>query len=255
MSANPPSVRSVILPPNEKSAAMGDTIGHLAHDFNNLLAAISGSASLLEMTGAAAQPDTARHVRNIQAATARGARIMQQLLALSPRTDAPIEAVAVSDLLREAQLAAGNLLGAAYTLTYFATDNLPALPCDRRQLLLVLGLLAENARDAMPQGGAFVVTARSLTIAPDEASSAGAATGQFIAFTAQDAGPGIKPEHLARLGEPFFSTKTKGKGTGLGLAIANRIARRHGGHVKIETEPGAGTRVTICLPIGTAASA
>jgi signal transduction histidine kinase len=255
MPANPSATRTVILPPNEKSAAMGDSIGHLAHDFNNLLAAISGSASLLEMAGAAAQPDTARHVRNIQAATARGARIMQQLLSLSPRTDAPIEPIAVSELLREAQHAAGSLLGAAYVLSYFAPDNLPSLPCDRRQVLSVLAVLAENARDAMPQGGTLVLTARSILITPDEAKLAGATAGEAIAFTAQDHGPGITPELMARLGEPFFTTKPKGKGAGLGLAIANRIARRHGGFVRVETEPNAGTRVTICLPIGTAAGA
>ena len=255
MSADPPILHSQILPPNDKAALLGDSLGHLAHDFNNLLAAISGSASLIEMTGAAAQPETARHVRNIHAATGRGARIMQQLLALSPRTDAPVESVSVSDLLREAQHAAGSQLGAGYVLTYFAPDNLPALPCDRRQVLLVLALLAENARDAMPQGGAIVVTARSLTLTPDEASHAGAAPGEFIAFAAQDTGTGINPEQLARIGEPFFTTKPKGKGAGLGLAIANRIARRHGGFVKIETEANAGTRVTLCLKTNVSAGA
>jgi signal transduction histidine kinase len=249
MSASSPAVVTRILPPAEKAAALGDSLGHVAHDFNNLLAAISGSASLIEMTAGQSQPETARHVRNIQAATSRGARIMQQLLALSSRTDAPLESAEPAELLRDARLTADTALGASYPTTFFASEGLPAVSCDRRQVLFALSLIIENARDAMPQGGTIIATARARPVDAAEAMAAAVSAGEFVAFTVQDAGSGIAPASADRLGEPFFTTKPKGKGSGLGLAIVNRIVRRHGGYVAIESESGAGTRVTAHFPV------
>lgn len=250
MSATAPVPLSRILPAHDQVASLGEAMGHLAHDFNNLLAAISGSASLIEMTSASTLPETVRHVRNIHAATSRGARIMQQLLTLSPRADAPFEPVKVADALREAKNAADSSFGASYPATFFAPDDLPALACDRRQLLLMLGIVVENARDAMPQGGAIVATARVKSLGGDEAALAGVAPGDYLALAVQDAGPGLDRAVMEKLGVPFFTTKPKNKGSGLGLAIANRVARRHRGFVRIDVEPGSGTRVTCHLRMG-----
>ncbi len=248
---NPPAAATFcrVLPALGQTHAMGESLGHLAHDFNNLLAAIAGSASLIEM-GGAQSAHTLRHVRNIHSATNRGARIMQQLLTLSPRTDAPFEPSSVDELLRDAKTDAERLLGPAYTVTCFAPEGLAPFTGDRRQLLMVIATLVENARDAMPQGGAIVTAARARSLAEFEAEAAGVAAGEYLALTVQDAGPGVAASAAERIGEPFFTTKPKGKGTGLGLATVNRIARRHSGFVMVDSEAGAGTRVTCHFRLG-----
>lgn len=238
-----------VLPAHDQVTGLGESFGHLAHDFNNLFAAIAGSATLIEL-GGGQTPDTLRHVHNIHAATDRGARVLQQLLALSPRTDGPLAPCTVGDVLLDAKANATGALGAAYLPTFFAPEGIPSVVADGRQIQLAIGALIENARDAMPQGGAIVVTARVRTLSDLEATAAGVSAGDYLAFTVQDAGAGIPAAAAERLGTPFFTTKPKGKGAGLGLAVVNRIARRHGGFVLVDSEAGAGTRVTCHFRLG-----
>ncbi|MDP2138269.1 MAG: ATP-binding protein [Candidatus Didemnitutus sp.] len=222
-----------------KIAALSDVAGHLAHDFNNLLAAISGSATLIEMSGAA--PEASRHVNNIKIATQRAAKVMSQLLALSARADCPFETLAVSALLNEATVAAKATLGHSHFVSFLTADNLPPISVDQSQMVQVLGALIENARDAMLGGGTILLTAHCPP--PAEGTDR-----RFVAITVQDSGSGMTPEVRARIFEPFFTTKAKSKGTGLGLSIALRSINRHGGSIEVASEAGKGTQVTCFLP-------
>jgi signal transduction histidine kinase len=110
--------------------------------------------------------------------------------------------------------------------------GLPAVRADRDQILQVLLNLIRNAVEAMPAGGALRVTARR--------------EGDAVAVSVTDSGPGIAPEDLPRVFEPYFTTKEGG--TGLGLAIARRIAEEHGGRLDLESTPGRGATFTLRLP-------
>jgi hypothetical protein len=92
-----------------------------------------------------------------------------------------------------------------------------------------------NARDAMPNGGLLAIT----TGAEDSA----------IRVEVADSGIGIAPDHLARIYDPFFTTKAPKKGTGLGLSVTYGIVREHGGTIEVESEMGRGTRFLIELPL------
>jgi signal transduction histidine kinase len=102
------------------------------------------------------------------------------------------------------------------------------------ELQQVLTNLLLNARDAMPRGGEV-----HIETAPDR-------TG-WLSLTIADTGDGMTPEALARIWEPFYTTKTSG--TGLGLAVTHRIIREHGGTVAVQSAPGRGTTFTIVLPL------
>ena len=214
-----------------KIAALSDSAGKIAHDFNNILAAISGSAALIEMGGG----DTSRHIRNIYAATNRGAEMMRHLLALSPRMDGPLTPVEPEDLLAELKTGLGDEPVSTHPLSTFASPGLGPVSLDGPQVLNALRALIDNARDAMPAGGPILVTAQA--IGADE-----------IAFSIHDSGPGLAPELQAKMFEPFFTTKPKGKGTGLGLPLVLRIVHRHGGRLLVRSEPGQGTAVTCVFP-------
>lgn len=215
----------------EKIAGLSESAGKIAHDFNNILATISGSAALLEMGGG----DPAKHIRNIQAASQRGARVMRQLLALSPRLDGDFVPTPVADLLADLASQAGETLGPSFTLSTFALPGVGDVTLDRGQVLTALGCLVENARDAMPAGGTIMVTAQGM--GSDE-----------IGISVHDSGSGVAAAARSRLFEPFFSTKPKGQGNGLGLTIALRIVHRHGGRILLRSEATTGSVFTCVLP-------
>jgi signal transduction histidine kinase len=114
-------------------------------------------------------------------------------------------------------------------------DGLPLAFGDGPKLQQVLMNLILNARDAMPHGGRLVISTES-----DEDSAV---------VEVRDTGLGIAPEHLAKIYDPFFTTKQIGKGTGLGLAVSYGIVRDHGGHIDVESKLGEGTRFQITLPL------
>jgi two-component system NtrC family sensor kinase len=114
---------------------------------------------------------------------------------------------------------------------------LPRVRCHAGQLNQVFMNLLINACDAMGDKGRIRVETRALDA-------------QRVRLEFQDEGPGIPPEMRDRVFEPFFTTKPVGQGTGLGLSLSHGIIERHGGRIWVESEPGAGTRFLIELPIG-----
>jgi CheY-like chemotaxis protein len=109
--------------------------------------------------------------------------------------------------------------------------------------------LVVNARDAMPAGGLLRVQTAEIDLGPELASrQPGAAPGPYVLLSVSDTGAGMEPAVLARAFEPFFTTKPAGQGTGLGLALVYGVVRQSGGFVKIASEPGHGTTVSVFLP-------
>jgi signal transduction histidine kinase len=119
-------------------------------------------------------------------------------------------------------------------------EGLPTIAADPNQLQeLFLGLIT-NALDAMG-------TAGTLRIIVESALSQGRSP--VVRVIVSDTGSGIPPENLAKVFEPFFTTRSSSGGTGLGLAIARRITQEHGGSIRLESEPGQGTRAIVELPV------
>ena len=126
-----------------------------------------------------------------------------------------------------------------------ATADLPVIPLDRTLFARALTNVVENATHAMPSGGRLSI---ATTAAHGAASGVtGAATGLLVCVT--DTGVGMDPEAIARIFEPYFSTKAAG--TGLGLTIAKRNVELNGGQIAVESQRGVGTTVSITLPLGT----
>ena len=138
-------------------------------------------------------------------------------------------------------------LGEAVDIRMSLAEDLWRVEADANQLENVLLNLAVNARDAMQGGGVLTISTANAVVAEGDAEE-DAAPGQYVSLAVCDTGSGMSEATLARVLEPFFTTKDVGKGTGLGLSMAYGFARQSGGHLRIESSLGRGTTVTLNLP-------
>jgi PAS domain S-box-containing protein len=228
----------------QKMEALGQLTGGIAHDFNNLLMIVSGYAQILQ--GRLGEAKDKQAVEAIRAAAARGEKLTRQLLAFSRRqTLMPV----VVDLRQRIDAVRDMLvpsLRGNIELDCDIKEKIWPVEVDLGELELALVNIAVNARDAMPEGGTITLSARNVVLKPG--SAAGALEGDFVALAIIDTGSGMSPEVLARVFEPFYTTKPVGKGTGLGLSQVHGFALQSGGAATVSSEVGKGTAVTIYLP-------
>ena len=239
----------------EKLQAVGQLTGGIAHDFNNLLAIIIGTCELLSEQ-ARSDPALRKTISQIVSAADRGASLTQRLLAFSRKQTLRPTVVDVGAMVREITPLLASTLGEKITIRHVLAPGVGKTLADAGQLESVLVNLALNARDAMPGGGEVVVEARNTTIAPDEdPGNNDLPAGDYVVLTVSDSGTGMTPEVKSRAFEPFFTTKPPGKGSGLGLSTVYGFVKQSGGSVRIDSEPGEGTRVQVYLPLVEASDA
>ncbi len=217
----------------QKFEGLGALAGGVAHDFNNLLSTVLGNVGLLRMGELDAE--AADVVANIESAARRGAEMTRTLLDFA-RTQP--ERYLIEDL-RECLLETAALVKPALPvnvrLHLDAGGEAVFARLNRGLMIQALLNLVLNARDAVGQAGDIFVGL---------CQDAGSAR-----IVVRDSGGGMDQATLKRIFEPFFTTKTAGAGTGLGLAITQRTVREHGGQMSVESKPGAGTSITITLPL------
>lgn len=231
----------------ERMQALGLLAGGVAHDFNNVLQAVSGYAEIIERRGG--DVATTRRLAQLTIdAAARGTSITRRLLAFSRRDALQAEPIEAAALLTGLQEILVHTLDPAIAVHTDAAPGLPYLIADKQQLETVLLNLATNARDAMPDGGSLTLIGAEEAVPDGAKHAAGLASGRYVRLSVVDTGAGMSAATLARVAEPFFTTKSAGKGTGLGLSMAKGFAEQSGGRFAIESRPGHGTMVTVWMP-------
>ncbi|GAA0489968.1 hypothetical protein Ade02nite_24570 [Paractinoplanes deccanensis] len=219
----------------ERLDSLGQLAGGIAHDFNNILAVISGYAAILsEELG----PEHPLHADSqaIEQAAARGSGLTRQLLIFSRLEPSRPETLDLNAVATDMQRLLARTLGEDIELRTTLSLDLPPITMDRSKLEQVIMNTAMNSRAAMPSGG-------RLTLATGVDRETG-----HVCLTIADTGCGMAPEVASRAFEPFFTTKGRGKGTGLGLATAYGVVSDAGGTITLESAPGEGTTVRVCLP-------
>ena len=251
---------------SQKLEAVGQLTGGIAHDFNNLLTVVSGNLDLV-LPKLRGDEVVLRRLGAVQAAAQRGARLTKQLLAFARRQSLEPEVIDLADGVEDiAELLDRSLRGDIRT-DFQIKPGLWPIEVDRAQLEMAILNVAVNARDAMPAGGILTIEAKNVTlggVAAAESESVSAtcleakgveARGDFVALIIGDTGVGIPSDVLKRVFEPFFTTKGVGLGSGLGLSQVYGFAKQSGGDVRIDSEMGQGTRVTLYLPRARSAAA
>jgi PAS domain S-box-containing protein len=234
----------------QRMEAVGRLAGGVAHEVNNMMTIILGFSDLLSR-GLKALDDRHREVEEIRKAALRAARITTQLLTFSRQqvllpTDLRLKQV-VEEMVPVLRL----MLPANVKVETSLAPLDAVVRADRSQMEQVLINLAFNARDAMASGGTIKVTTEARRL--DEAAGQRLIgipipPGRYGLVSVQDTGHGMDQTTLAQVFEPFFTTKAVGLGTGLGLSTVYSIVKQSGGYVWVESNPGEGTRFTVCLP-------
>jgi two-component system, NtrC family, sensor kinase len=230
----------------QRLEAVGQLTGGIAHDFNNLLTVIAGNLDLADRRNDL--NSIRRMLKSIRYASDRAANLTRQLLAFSRRHMLNPKAVDLNGVIERTRVLIEHCVPESITLDFDLSAELCPVRVDVSEFEAAVLNLVVNARDAMPDGGTLNFTTRSMSFADGDADAPQGRPGRYIALRIADTGYGMTPETLARVYEPFFTTKEVGKGTGLGLSQVYGFAKQSGGSVSIESTVGRGTRVSIFLP-------
>jgi signal transduction histidine kinase len=216
----------------EKLAMLGQVAGSVGHELRNPLGVMSNAVYFLQTMLDGADASVKEYLGIIRAEIARSELIVASLMD-AVRTRPPDRATfRLPEMLDEVM--GKRAMPVSVTVAMDLPDALPAIRADAAQMQQVFGNLVSNAIDAMPEGGTLEIRAR-------EDAQAGE-----VVISVRDSGSGIAPENMARLFQPLFTTKARG--IGLGLVVAKNLIEANGGTVKVESEAGHGTWVTVTLP-------
>ena len=234
----------------EKMESLGGLAGGIAHDFNNMLLPI---LSLTDMTRKSLPEDSRERLRldKVVEAATRAKDLVARILAFSHQEDAVRQNIDIYAAIDETMGLLRSTLPMTIKIKQRLKRDTGTVFADRAQIASVLLNLASNAADAMDgKTGQLKVSLSPVKVSKKKAASIpGLHEGKFAKLAVKDQGHGMDEETLARVMEPFFTTKPIGEGTGLGLSMVHGIVSKHGGVIDISSTPGKGTTVEVYLPL------
>ena len=231
---------------SQKQDTVGLLAGGVAHDFNNLLSVINGYCEILA-TKLAGVPAAQKDLQEIHRAGLKAAALSRQILEFSRRQETAVKVVNFNTLIREVAEIIRRVAGDDITVELRLASDLANARIDPAHFQRVLLNLCFNAREAMSRGGKLTIRTGNYRVTPaggrrlPEMSD-----GIYASMQVTDTGHGIEPAALKHIFVPFFTTKPRG--TGLGLPTVQGIIRENGGHIAVQSAPGAGTTFEIFLP-------
>ena len=233
---------------SQKMEAVGRLAGGVAHDFNNILGIINACTEFLR-DRIDPTADLTQYVENITKAIERGSSLTRQLLAFGRSSAIKPRILDLNERLSEISKLLRPLMGDDVEILIVPKSPAAVVEADPGQLDQIVVNLAVNARDAMPEGGKFILETTAVML--DEAFAMqhqSMPPGKYVVLAVSDTGTGMDEATMSRIFEPFFTTKELGKGTGLGLATVYGIVKQGAGHILVYSEPGNGTTFKIYLP-------
>jgi PAS domain S-box-containing protein len=231
----------------QKMEAVGQLTSGIAHDFNNHLTVISGNAEMLTLC-IKDDPDAQCFSAQILSAVGRASSLTSRLLTFSRQQNPQTEVTDVASLIGNIEQMIRLSLGEAIELYIESDPDLYTVNIDSNELESALLNLAVNARHAMNHNGLLAIESTNVTLGYENTAQHDSPPGNYVEVTVRDTGSGMSDETLAKVFEPFYTTKDKGKGSGLGLNMIWRFAKHSGGFVTIESKLGSGTAIQIYLP-------
>jgi signal transduction histidine kinase/DNA-binding response OmpR family regulator len=234
---------------SQKMEAVGQLTGGIAHDFNNLLTGIAGSLEMLQTRIGQGRLDAApRYISAAQGAAKRAAALTQRLLAFSRRQTLDPKPTNLNRLIHGMEELVRRTTGPTIDVEVVGAAGLWAVLIDQNQLENALLNLCINARDAMPDGGRLTIETANRWLDASAGAECDLPPGQYVSLAVTDTGIGMSRDIIGRIFEPFFTTKPLGQGTGLGLSMIYGFVRQSNGQIRVYSELGQGTTMTLYFP-------
>ncbi len=238
---------------SQKMESLGALAGGIAHDFNNILAVILGNVSLAEraLERGVAVGDK---LKQIEIAGQRAVDLVQQIMAFSRRQPQQLRVLSLADVLRETMMLLRATIPAGIAIDTSIAERVPTVLADSTQMHQVLMNLCTNAWHALKQVNerrgriAVALSVYDGRNGPPPGLRAAIGDGPLVCLSVADNGIGMDSATLARVFEPFFTTRAPGDGTGLGLSVVHGIIAAHHGAIAVDSVPGSGTTFRIYLP-------
>ncbi|HIJ89816.1 MAG: GAF domain-containing protein [Desulfobulbaceae bacterium] len=235
---------------SQKMEAIGTLAGGIAHDFNNILAPIIGYTELA-LTKISPGDPLAGNLQQVTKAALRAKDLIQQILAFSRQSPHEKKPLQPHLVVKEALKLLRASLPSTIEIREEISPDCGAILADPTQLHQIIMNLCTNAYQAMREtGGVLGVSLSKVTIGVEDnkVTSSELSPGEYVLLGVSDTGCGMDRATLARIFEPYFTTKGKGEGTGLGLSVVHGIVNSHHGQVTVYSEPGQGTNFHVYLP-------
>ena len=242
----------------QKMEALGILAGGIAHDFNNILAAIIGYAEMAKRSLPQEAGGAGADIQQVLLAGLRAKDLVKQILAFSRKGGEERSLVSPRPIVKEALKFLRASIPASIEIREDIDPDCGSVLANPTNIHQIVVNLCTNAFHAMEEaGGVLTVVMKNVELEENElAGEADLLPGQYVLLSVRDTGPGMTPEILSRIFDPYFTTKGVGKGSGMGLAVVHGIVKNYGGMVQVESAMGSGTVFRVYLPqIGKGATA
>lgn len=233
----------------QKMEAIGNLAGGIAHDFNNILSPIFGYTELL-MMDASDNSQLRQGLTHILAGAKTAKNLVNQILTFSRQREHEMKPLNVQRVIKEDLELVRSSLPATIDICEDISNDCGLVLADPTQIQQIIMNLCTNAYHAMEEtGGKLTVNLKAVELAAGDLKDPDMVPGRHVCLTVADTGLGMDQSIIARIFDPYFTTKDKDKGTGLGLAIIHGIVNSHNGHISVYSEPGKGTEFHVYLPV------
>ena len=239
-----------ILRQSLKMESIGTLAGGIAHDFNNILGIIVGNVELAFDDVPKGNPAYSS-LEEIKDASLRAKNIVRQLLDFSRKTDQKLQPIEIASVIKDALKFLRSTIPTTIDLQQHIEEQGETILADATQINQIMLNLCINASQAMElTGGTLTVSVQTVILDDNTIKDyPGLSSGQYVEIMVSDTGPGINPENMDRIFDPYFTTKDVGKGSGMGLAVVQGIVKNHSGAIFVESEPGRGATFSILFPL------
>lgn len=232
-----------------KMESIGTLAGGIAHDFNNILSGIFGYTELLQMKFQK-DPEMIVYLDSIFKAGYRAKELVEQILTFSRQSVNERNPMHIQLVIKEALKLIKSLLPSTILIHQRIQKDCGLVLADHTQIHQIIMNLCTNAYHAMEEtGGELIIDLREVELAAKDLQNKTMLPVKHVQLTVSDTGTGMSQDVIDRIFDPYFTTKQEGKGTGLGLAVIHGIVKGHEGHIRVDSEPGKGTKFNVYLPV------
>ena len=235
----------------ERLESIGRLAGGVAHDFNNLLTPMLVYTEMA-LQGLPEGSPVRKQIAQVHDSAEHAAALTKQLLAFGRRQLLEPRSLDLNQELRKFEKMIRRLVREDIELSFELDPGLGRVRADASEMQRIFMNLALNAADAMPEGGRLTLATENrelgLDTSPPSSDGSPPLQGAFVMLRVSDTGQGMDEQTLAKVFEPFYTTKPTGHGTGLGLPTAYGIVTQHGGRLSVRSRPGQGTTFEVLLP-------